>query len=37
VREVLGYWLSCEVGLERAAQKLIDYAAALGITERDAP
>lgn len=32
LREVLSFWLASERGLERAAQSLIDYAAALGIT-----
>ncbi len=33
LREVLGYWQSCERGLERAAEQLIAYADALGIPE----
>ena len=33
LREVLGYWQSCERGLERAAEHLIAYADALGIPE----
>jgi hypothetical protein len=33
LRQVLSYWLSCELASERAAENLISYAAAFGITD----
>jgi hypothetical protein len=37
LRQVLSYWQASELGLERAARWLIDYAAALGITDEGGP
>lgn len=37
LREVLSFWLASERGLERAAQSLIAYAAALGIRAAEGP
>ncbi len=37
LRSVLSYWLSSEIAFERAAQNLISYAAAIGVTDRECP